>query len=146
MLGKLLLTDELCFWTQTNLSICRANLQNFSRLNNAPQPETLNSETQPFTRHLFQLKNKVQYYMMLVSNKSHVCTRSILRIQFSLLWKQKYHKPVMAENFAKKNFRELREPQKRPKKMRINFKTLIILETTFNIKRIQRLELYLAVL
>lgn len=51
----------------------------------------------------------------------------------------------MAENFAKKNFRVTRTI-KRPEKMWTNFKTSIILETTFNIKRIQRLELYLAVL
>lgn len=115
-----------------SLSICRANLKNFIQFNKTPQPETLNSETQPFTRHLFQLKNKVQYQEMLVSNESHVCTCSVLGILFSLLfWKQKHYKPVMAENFAKKRFREFKRTSKRPKTVRPDFKTSVILETTF---------------
>lgn len=124
------------------LSIWRTNLKNFSQLNKTHQTKPLNSGT----HLLFQLK--VFNHKMLVSNKSHVCTRSILRIQFSLLfWKQKYHKPVMAENFTQKylSWENLKET-KIFFKMRPNFKRLLMLKTTFIIKVIEKLELYLVIL
>lgn len=71
---------------QADLTEYPGQTSEFSQLNKTSQSETLNSETQMFTRHLFQLKNKVQYHEKLVTNKSHVCTCRVLRILiFSVL-------------------------------------------------------------
>lgn len=71
---------------QIDLAEYPGQTSEFSQLNKISQWETLDSETQMFTRHLFQLKNKVQYHEKLVTNKSHVCTCRVLRILiFSVL-------------------------------------------------------------
>jgi len=63
----------------------------------------------------------------------------------SALLETEYHKPAMAENFAKRNVR-VKRTSKRLKKRRTNFKESVILEATFNRKRIQRLKLCFTVL
>lgn len=93
---------------QTNLRISRANLEDFSQLNKILQPETLDSETRPFTRHLFQLKNKVQYHEKLVSNKSLVCTRRVLRIHiFSALLETKGLEACVSRKLHEEKFQRV---------------------------------------
>lgn len=61
---------------------------------------------------------------------------------FSVLLETERSQACDGRKLYEEKFQGVKGTSERPKKMRTNLSMLIILETTFNIKRIQRLDLY----